>query len=235
MPLPKTKSCMHPTELPQHKVAPYGKKTKVFTLSGENAEKEFLSSLSVSTYPMLQDTNKREGDPIADKVACSITKNRVVVAVADGCNWGTRPEQAAVKASLSVRDYLASKQDKIRDLQDAGHYLYRAFCVAHNKIIEGKEDIWEAGTTTLLTGMCLELVPQTESDPKWCFVCASVGDCKAFLISKKKKDIVDITAGNRINQKDARDPGGRLGDLIFKFCKLISNLQDLIWTTEIRI
>ena len=219
MPLPQTSySCMHPTELPQYKVAAYGKKTKAFTISGENAEKDFFGTISTSTYPMQhKEKNIRAADPIADKVACSVTKNRVVVAVADGCGWGLRSERAAIQATTTVRDYLSSKQSKIKDLQDAGHYLYRAFCIAHNKIIEGKEDVFEAGTTTLLTGICMEIIQQTDSDPKWCFVCASVGDCKAFLISKKSKDLVDITAGNRMNTNDATDPGGRIGTLKFLF------------------
>ena len=105
---------------------------------------------------------------------------------------------------------MKQKNEHIRDIPDVGHYLYRAFSVAHNKIIEGKEDIWDAGTTTLLSGICLELEPQSD-DRNWCFVCASVGDCKAFLWSKRTNDIIDVTAGNRIDQKDARDPGGRLG------------------------
>ncbi|PRP82669.1 protein phosphatase 2C-related protein [Planoprotostelium fungivorum] len=48
-------------------------------------------------------------------------------------------------------------------------------------------------------------------DPKWAFVCISVGDCKAFHYSAQTKRVIDITEGNRGNLQDASDPGGRLG------------------------
>ncbi len=201
-------------ELPRLKVSPYGKKSKIMETRGTDEDvAPFVCARSISTYPMLP-TMKRDGDPIADKLYCAVSKNRVIVTIADGCNWGARPEQAAIRATNAVKDYLQIRHQEIQDLQDVGHYLYRAFCCAHNKIIEGKEDIWDAGTTTLLSGMCVELDTQNESDPKWAFCCASVGDCKAFLYTKKTNEVVDLTAGNRVNQKDPRDPGGRLGPYI---------------------
>lgn len=63
----------------------------------------------------------------------------------------------------------------------------------------------------------------------WAVIIVSIGDCKAFKVSKNG-DLVDLTAGNRFprfksinffkffilldfrhNITDARDPGGRLG------------------------
>eukprot|EP01089_Gocevia_fonbrunei_P000233 TRINITY_DN1023_c0_g1_i1.p1 TRINITY_DN1023_c0_g1~~TRINITY_DN1023_c0_g1_i1.p1 ORF type:complete len:583 (+),score=107.20 TRINITY_DN1023_c0_g1_i1:142-1749(+) len=53
---------------------------------------------------------------------------------------------------------------------------------------------------------------QTSLPPyKWIFICASVGDCKAFHYSAHTKQFTDVTAGNRTNLLDAKDPGGRLG------------------------
>lgn len=37
-----------------------------------------------------------------------------------------------------------------------------------------------------------------------------VGDCKAFLYHKSTDEVLEVTAGNRLNIKDRRDPGGRL-------------------------
>jgi hypothetical protein len=56
---------------------------------------------------------------------------------------------------------------------DAGHYLLRAFDKASREIVVGVDFIWDAGTTTLLGGLALEL-----DNDRWCFVCANVGDCK---------------------------------------------------------
>ena len=122
---------------------------------------------------------------------------------------------------------------------EVGYLLLKAFCAAHEKIIEGLEEIWEAGTTTLL-GALLPTSPHTEHttpsartltalliggilvpldegkgehDPKWAFVCASVGDCKAFHYSVRTKQVTEVTTGNR-GSLDATDPGGRLGPYI---------------------
>lgn len=37
--------------------------------------------------------------------------------------------------------------------------ILRAFCEAHKKILKSYDDIWEAGTTTMLAGLLLELSP----------------------------------------------------------------------------
>jgi len=83
-----------------------------------------------------------------------------------------------------------------------------SFC--HFKICEGKEDIWEAGTTTLLGGLLLKL----KEEDKWAWIFVSIGDCKCFHYEASKDVIIDITAGNRQNVYDARDPGGRLGPYV---------------------
>jgi hypothetical protein len=46
---------------------------------------------------------------------------------------------------------------------------------------------------------------------QWAFVCASVGDCKAFCWTPSSGKLQDITVGNRTNLTDASDPGGRIG------------------------
>ncbi len=68
---------------------------------------------------------------------------------------------------------------KMSDLKEVGHCLLRGFATAHSKIIEGMTEIWEAGTTTLLAGLVVELLDADKQDDyKYAFVCASVGDCK---------------------------------------------------------
>jgi len=47
------------------------------------------------------------------------------------------------------------------------------------------------------------------------FVCAGVGDCKAYAYLRREKKVRDFTAGTRANSNnDASDPGGRLGPYI---------------------
>ena len=85
--------------------------------------------------------------------------------------------------------------------------------------------------------------------PRWCFIFISVGDCKAFLYSRRKVEehicfpfslkqtsvadklclnqkgtFQDITVGNRMEVNDPRDPGGRLGPYINDFDPDLRNL-----------
>jgi len=80
--------------------------------------------------------------------------------------------------------------------------------VAHEAIIAGKEDIWTAGTTTLMAGMVVEI--DADAD-EWGLIVVSVGDCKCFVWHRDTGLCVDVTEGNRRNLRDARDCGGRLG------------------------
>ena len=81
---------------------------------------------------------------------------------------------------------------------------------AHGKILATKEECYEAGTTTVLAGVIVELDEPVEGK-EFVFVCVSVGDCKAFRYSVKEKKFFEVTVGNRMNLTDARDCGGRLG------------------------
>jgi hypothetical protein len=81
-------------------------------------------------------------------------------------------------------------------------------------------------------------VAVAELPDEFVFVSAGVGDCKAYLYSARDGSARDITRGNRSNQTDASDPGGRLGpyrndgepDLrnLDVFCTLCER-DDLIW------
>jgi len=63
-----------------------------------------------------------------------------------------------------------------------------------------------------LGGVLVELKKNDEfPEIQWAFICASIGDCKAFCWSPSTGKVVDITVGNRTNLTDAQDPGGRIG------------------------
>jgi hypothetical protein len=137
--------------------------------------------------------------------------NMTVVALADGCNWGTKPQEAAILASNELVSYIGVRCQNILDVRTMGRNLLKAFMMAHKKIIAPKEDVWDAGTTTLLGGVVMPIAESPADSKQWAFVCASVGDCKAFLYSSLTKRFHEITAGNRNNLTDASDCGGRLG------------------------
>ena len=75
--MPKPVCASRQYELPQLRAVPYDKRTKLCESNGQDVETEFVSAKSISTYPTLPN-HKRDGDPIADKLVCSITKNRVL-------------------------------------------------------------------------------------------------------------------------------------------------------------
>eukprot|EP01119_Soliformovum_irregulare_P000407 TRINITY_DN10280_c0_g1_i1.p1 TRINITY_DN10280_c0_g1~~TRINITY_DN10280_c0_g1_i1.p1 ORF type:complete len:649 (+),score=163.72 TRINITY_DN10280_c0_g1_i1:75-2021(+) len=175
--------------------------------SGKFSEKgEIAAGKSVSTYPWTPNKKARDGDPICDRFGVQIHPNRILVTLADGCNWGKRPEDAADKAASCFLFSVDEKQSSIRSISDAGELILASIEAAHRNIFLGKDE-WEVGTTTLIGGILLETLENSE----WMFVCGSIGDCKAFHWSKSKRKFTDITAGNRSAITDARDPGGRLG------------------------
>lgn len=86
---------------------------------------------------MRKDRNeKRDGDPICDRYGVRVYGNRIHCVVADGCNWGDRPRDAAINARDAVLKYLGEKHHKIYSVGDAQLYLLRSFNVAHSAICD---------------------------------------------------------------------------------------------------
>lgn len=160
---------------------------------------------------------------VCDQWHIRLLGNRIVFALADGCNWGTKVRQAADAACRAIIDQVADRdvQSRIRDTMEARHYLLRSFSVAHEQVVNAG-----AGTTTLLAGILMEVDPNSD---EWALVAASVGDCKAFVYMQGADRCVDVTLGNRRNLRDARDPGGRLGDSDGQKQPDLRNLQSYFW------
>lgn len=184
----------------------------------------FCCATSVSTYPMREHPEKpgvlaRDGTPICDQYLMRVYESRIIVAVADGCNWGEAPRDAAVAAKLVFVQYMERHQHEILDVQSAGSLILRAFAMANHEISRDKNsEIQQIGTTTLLGGIVVKLpeseepIPEdADQPPEWGFVYGSVGDCKAFHWSAVTGKFSDITACNRTESLSASDCGGRLG------------------------
>jgi hypothetical protein len=82
--------------------------------------------------------DRREGDPICDHWSARLYNNCSIVCICDGCNWGTRPQQAAIKASHAFTEYL-NENLNFDTIEDVGHHLLLAASSAHNAIIKGKK------------------------------------------------------------------------------------------------
>jgi serine/threonine protein phosphatase PrpC len=190
---------------------------------------DIVCAQSVATYPR----NSLGCQVICDwfRVRLLPPLNRAIITIADGCNWGMRPREAAQRACHAFVEFLAQPkvQSEIRDTQDCKHFLLRAMAKAHDKILEGKEDPFDAGTTTLLGGMVLKINEPDYDLDEWAFVCVSVGDCKAFVWNHTTQTVVDVTQGNRTPNQEITDCGGRLGPYLRDGLPDLRNLACYFW------
>lgn len=175
---------------------------------------------AISTYPRRRAGYPRDGHPICDQYMARFFPNRIVASIADGCNWGNLPRDAARRAIKAFVDYMCAHQNMVREVAHAGTLVLRAFAMAQAAVI-GDDPDTPVGSTTLLGGILVELDDEeldSPSDaaskvraPKWGFIYGSVGDTKAFHYSHVTNEWHDITENNRVLSRDATDCGGRLG------------------------
>ena len=217
-----------------------------------NEARSFCAGTSISTYPLKKNIQisrdseeenppeqVREGSPICDQYRSEFFHTRAIVCIADGCNWGDPPREAARAARDAFVQYLRKHHTEIQDVQVAGALILRAFSIANHAIMREKTPgIQKVGTTTLLGGILVQLEQSDHQDNNnninnnndntetnneltdlsmnggnhsWGFIYGSVGDCKAVHWSVKTKKFTDITLNNRLFTTNATDSGGRLG------------------------
>eukprot|EP00324_Dicrateria_rotunda_P005514 CAMPEP_0206167608 /NCGR_PEP_ID=MMETSP1474-20131121/28954_1 /ASSEMBLY_ACC=CAM_ASM_001110 /TAXON_ID=97495 /ORGANISM="Imantonia sp., Strain RCC918" /LENGTH=400 /DNA_ID=CAMNT_0053572375 /DNA_START=30 /DNA_END=1229 /DNA_ORIENTATION=+ len=172
---------------------------------------EAVSAQTISTYPHTE--FGRSGDPICDRFYLQLYEETSIICLADGCNWGIKPREAAILACNEIVTFLSSRINTCVFTSDITNLLLKALMRAHSKILDTQENCCDAGTTTVLAGILVKLKEPME-DKEWVFVCVSVGDCKSFYYSQKEKCFYEITKGNRTNLTDASDCGGRLGPAV---------------------
>jgi len=168
--------------------------------------------VTISTYPLYFGRKNRDGDPICDSYRIQTYRGCQIICVADGCGWGERPREASNRLRDNFVLYFTEKAKNVKTLKDISEHLVTSFAYANHYISYDKSDIWMAGTSTALGGLVVELERDKDSTlPAWAFVFITIGDCKCFKYDVNTETCVDVTAGNRMNITDARDPGGRLG------------------------
>lgn len=166
--------------------------------------------VSVSNYPAT--SIGREGDPICDCYRVNTYQNALITVLCDGCGWGEKSKQAALRVSTNVTKHLSLSIPNFKNTKEVAQQLVHAFAIANYSISYDVKDPFSAGTTTTIAGVCMETAePQDPSIPKWVYVFITIGDCKVFKYDAQKRECCDVTVGNRMNVDDPRDPGGRLG------------------------
>jgi len=193
---------------------------------------DIVYAKSISIYPKKpkkdgeEKSTGRLGDPICDAYCFDIIGGgKAFISVADGCNWGPKPLEAAKIATTTFQESARKHHSEFTTIRETGRLLLRSFLDAHTKILEaplsrGINDIWETGTTTLLGGVILELEKEEakKTNTPFIFICASIGDCKAFYCNSLTGQVTDITTGTRPPSAitNVNDPGGRLGPYVGK-------------------
>jgi len=175
----------------------------------EISYKELISARSGSTYPWQEGAPFRDGDPICDHILVSIFPERLILGLADGCGWGSKPRLAAESACEKFSQELEKSIEEASTVGELTELLLHALEAAHNAIITQKENLWEVGTTTLLAGSQIELKTVEDDERRWAFVGIGVGDAKLFRWSAKTNILTYFTTGTR--PSDPSDCGGRIG------------------------
>ena len=193
-------------------------------------------------YPFDPAIGQRHGDPIADQYGIIQYADRsCIIAVADGCNWGERPCEAAVRARDGFLAYLHRKRAKLVNSVQAVHYMLRGFNRAHEAIFRDKDQPGDAGSTTLIGAVVLPVAsnspnPATEPLPSKSKVSdqspstssgasggGEGGDTPAWqLITASVGDCRGYLLsdgafkpiGEHLYEPTGRDPGGRLGSWV---------------------
>uniref|UniRef100_A0A6B2KXS9 PPM-type phosphatase domain-containing protein n=1 Tax=Arcella intermedia TaxID=1963864 RepID=A0A6B2KXS9_9EUKA len=173
-----------------------------------------IEGKSITNYP--SDPGMEGFALNCDVMRATHVGNRMVAVVADGCGWGKHARKASEEGSKAVVEYLTkdpATQEKIVDTETCSQELVSSFVYAHEAVVNNQfyPDRRRVGLTTLIAGMTLKLKNQFGTDEEWAFVCASVGDCKAYHWNAKNGKVTDICVGNRNNPHDPKDCGGCIG------------------------
>ena len=127
----------------------------------ECTHEDFLSYFygrSTSTYPYVEEKQQREGEPICDQYRVLFSPSTTIVAIADGCNWGYAPANAAFLSAKTFTRYLHKHRDLFINTHRIAKLCLEGLVYAHNNIIATKRIEGKSiGTTTLLGGVILKV------------------------------------------------------------------------------
>ncbi|VDK20974.1 unnamed protein product [Anisakis simplex] len=137
-------------------------------------DEERCFGISVSLYERNPITGQNAGNPIADVFGVVARDNNVIMALADGVNWGEGSRLAARCAVRGAIDHLNYHifADQCKTTTEVFHTLLGAFHSAHALILQ------EGG---LLTTLCVAVAVQLKHSDTWVLCCCNVGDSLCFV------------------------------------------------------
>ncbi|EJD73781.1 hypothetical protein LOAG_18821 [Loa loa] len=168
-------------------------------------DEERCFGLSTTLYEQNPLTGVNAGNPIADAFGIVARDNNVVMALADGVNWGEGARLAARCAIRGAIDHLNYHlfAEECRTTTEVFHRLLGAFHSAHALILQ------EGG---LLTTLCVAVAVQLKESNTWVLCVCNVGDSLCFVYSPET-GVQEITIASHdiCSMRDMRDAGGALG------------------------
>ncbi|VDD89610.1 unnamed protein product [Enterobius vermicularis] len=170
-----------------------------------NFDEERCFGISKSLYEKNPMTGINAGNPIADVFGIIVRDNNVIMALADGVNWGEGSRLAARCAIRGAMDHLNSHlfAEECKATTEVFHILLGAFSSAHTLIIQ------EGG---FLTTLCVAVAIQLRQSDTWALCVCNVGDSLCFVYSPVS-GVREVTVASHdiFRMRDMRDAGGALG------------------------
>lgn len=170
-----------------------------------NFDEERCFGISKSLYEKNPMTGINAGNPIADVFGIIARDNNVIMALADGVNWGEGSRLAARCAIRGTMDHLNSRLfvEECKTTTEVFHILLGAFSSAHALIIQ------EGG---FLTTLCVAVAIQLRQSDTWALCVCNVGDSLCFVYSPVT-GVREVTVASHdiFRMRDMRDAGGALG------------------------
>ena len=169
-----------------------------------------LDGDSTSLYQHVTSNGGHYGDPIADIYALVARPNNAILVVADGCNWGPKPRQAArcaVHGCISdLNSKLFAEDSSPSSTADIFQIMLSSLNGAQRLIVQN-----EGTTTTLCMAVVCEM-SGCHNPSDWGLCVVSVGDSPCFVWQSKTGQVLEVTSASHEGQvRDMRDSGGCLG------------------------
>jgi len=143
-----------------------------------------------------------------------------------GCNYGSRAMESSITASNESLQELTRCQSKIGTTKQAAARLLRGMRTAHDAIIKGSQDIFTETEVQIFCGMACRLPNlQNSLNSDWIFICANLGNIKAFHWSYRTKKLKEITTGNESLELSGKNIGGKIGGSVTESGPELSNLR----------
>ncbi|XP_049849642.1 uncharacterized protein LOC126319965 [Schistocerca gregaria] len=178
-----------------------------------------LSGMVTSIDPFIRKTSNQSYLPCQCGVV--IWNHFTLVCIADGltCNAASRQAcECAVKAVVSEFRALNLVSNELRRTV-AG--ILKCYSLAHKRILENQKIIWNAGTTTLLVCVTVEVEPCEASEfCKWCCISVSIGNGRVYYWNRQEGRVQEVT-----RHSEYADPGGRIGPYIYNGCPDLRNFE----------